>query len=1243
MPPEAPKLGDLATHEAAIEAKRRRDVAALDLRRRHDLASLGKAISAQRLAGVARLEQKCRVDIAALEAVQRLDVASMDAGFEAPRRAEVATLEARRVADLAAFEAEIEAKRVAEVAALEAKRLADLAALEAARLADLATLGAKRKLDLETLEAFIQAKRRAEVATLEAKRLADLAALEASFEATRLAEVANLELDCLAELANLEAKRIADVAGLEAARLADVAAHEASVEMARFAEVQALETRRGADLAMLEQLIEATCRAESATLETKRKADVAQLEAVRLADVAVLEATLAAQRRADLAALETRRLADLELMEESIEMERRSSMANLEANCVADHVHLVSRRMANIAALEAMRQADQAALDLRNTQPGPPSSRMPAWAAKSVRIMPALSEAARKSSKASPKLTSRWRVPIAMGLFLASWLCIASVIGILQGAKDGRDARKSHQAECRAARDVITDWGKRLAVEASTLGQMMVRERYLAAAPRVPFLVPGSLSRALQLDRLELMAEEFDQLPPTVVWYPTVKLEDREAYEAYAGNFFGLARPINITDEGTGPSQFTSFIKVRAPTRPDYNPLTDVWTVGDPAGGAAVVALVGVDAQERYRRTLPLKLQKRFLEERKLVAHPLYLAAGGYLRNFAFVVRVPLFDEDCEFDDPDCFVDGKAPPLGYVSFSLEASRWVSIFPANMRVCISTTGHVVKTVPSNDLARHASAHEPFLDLDLKCYHRHQDNSAMHYVVGVIISPFVIALLLFSLWRVEVRISRDRRDIDERRRDAARDAAAAAIVQRKDERIQYGFEMSEKTEQYLNHELKNRIFVLGQSCVDEAMVSQIDEITEVLSSKAVLMRLTRGRYKPSWDSVEPTALVDRRWQRHATANSPFQRAPTTGAAAYRTALRLDKHLINIILDNMLSNAFKYGDAARPPSLALNVEPLDDASARVRFSLEVRNWAGPEHTSLLQMGTDKLNEIAHAEGCRAHEHTAEMSAGDGFPMAAAAATALGGTLRLVLLLDGVVAKLELPDVAAVLPVAPKDEAAVVAAPVELSWLKIAMADDSASFRKTFARLAEKVTSRKPIVAGESRESIDAFPKLVVEGDVDVILLDFNFAPVHHTKTGVDLCRECRQLDAEEGNVPRLIFIVSANDSPDDAERYRAAGADGSLGKKLTAAKLRQVLEDAVLAHPRFAAHRDAAAVVAEVPALETPPADVAAAAAVRCLAAVVTPMMVVSPPDSPLFPCSSPQHSMAAANDLPKPDRL
>jgi len=137
---------------------------------------------------------------------------------------------------------------------------------------------------------------------------------------------------------------------------------------------------------------------------------------------------------------------------------------------------------------------------------------------------------------------------------------------------------------------------------------------------------------------------------------------------------------------------------------------------------------------------------------------------------------------------------------------------------------------------------------------------------------------------------------------------------------------------------------------------------------------------------------------------------------------------------------------------------------------------------------MGEEKLNEIALAEGQRAHEHVAQVSSGDGFPMAAAAAIALGGTVRLMLLNDGVLAKLELPDVVAVLPGSARGSPIVTVAPVDMSRLKVAMADDSAMSRKTFKRVAEKVTLREPVVAGETRESIDDFSKLVVESDCDV-----------------------------------------------------------------------------------------------------------------------------------------------------------
>ncbi|KAJ1454940.1 hypothetical protein M885DRAFT_617517 [Pelagophyceae sp. CCMP2097] len=814
---------------------------------------------------------------------------------------------------------------------------------------------------------------------------------------------------------------------------------------------------------------------------------------------------------------------------------------------------------------------DEAAMPIPCYTCGSPTRRERSpWPAAARRTLFPDNEKTEPEAQRGNRRPLRWRVPITLGLLLASCLCIASVIGLLQGATEDGKALEGQKHECTDVRDRVSEWGKRLSVEASTFFFLMARERDVSE-PKTPFLAPGVLTSAVRVERLVRMAKEFQEEPPIVVWHPTVRLEDRAAYEAYAGELSG-GGPVDITDM-TDASSLTPSHKTAVPAaeRETYNPLTLHWAVAESGGdelGMDAQQLVGMDAQERYRQTLPAVLAAKFFDDGRLIAHAPYLSNRETVSDFSLSVLVPYVDEAC-LNGGECFYDAQTPVLGYVSFTLRADKW--LFPENVQVTSASTGDVIKTVQSG-YQTHVQTREAFLDLDLECYHRNElGTKAKFSRVCTAISVLFIGLNLLLLWRLEVEASRGRRRTEQQIQDAA------AAEQRMDERIRYRFEMGEKTERYLNHEVKNRIFVLGQSCAEQPLQLQIDDLMEVLNSKAALMRLSTGRYKPSWCAVETNALIEIRWQRFVAANSPFDRPPATGAAKHRTGLELDVVLFNIILDNILSNAFKYGDASKPPSLGLHIEPLDGNATRVSVSLELRNWAGPEHAALLQMGEEELNVIAHAEGRRAHEHSAEVSSGDGFPMAAAAASALGGTLRLVLLPDGVVAILELPDIVAVLPGAAR-RCASPRTEVELTRLKVAMADDSATFRKTFVRLAGKVTSQEPVTAGATRESIDDFPRMIVDSDVDVVLLDFNFAPVHHTKTGVDICRECRLLDAEEGNEPRLIFIVSANDSSDDAERYRAAGADGSLGKKLTAAKLRQILEDAVRTHPRFAASRRA-----------------------------------------------------------------
>jgi hypothetical protein len=226
-------------------------------------------------------------------------------------------------------------------------------------------------------------------------------------------------------------------------------------------------------------------------------------------------------------------------------------------------------------------------------------------------------------------------------------------------------------------RDRITEWGKRQAVEASTLGSTMLRERFLSVAASTPFLVPGALSKKLQLDRLVRFAKEFDQTPPSLLWSPTVRFEDRAAYEAWAGEMYGAAGGIIITDLYGVTDDVTPpiFSVVPAPPRATYNPMSVVWTLADPGTTVTIEQSIGVDLQDYYRRTLPQALDAKFNGMRPL-AQPLYLAQGVPIANFALIVNVKVVEKTCG----DCFVDEQNPVLGIVSFYLSASRWLSIFP-----------------------------------------------------------------------------------------------------------------------------------------------------------------------------------------------------------------------------------------------------------------------------------------------------------------------------------------------------------------------------------------------------------------------------------------------------------------------------------------------------------------------------------------------------------------------------------
>jgi len=388
---------------------------------------------------------------------------------------------------------------------------------------------------------------------------------------------------------------------------------------------------------------------------------------------------------------------------------------------------------------------------------------------------------------------------------------------------------------------------------------------------------------------------------------------------------------------------------------------------------------------------------------------------------------------------------------------------------------------------------------------------------------------------------------------------------------------------KTEKYLSHELKNRAIVLVDLCLRcteshsaatplsgslraklATLSGLANELLETTIRKSVMLHLATGVYEAHFEDTDMPQLLATRLARLSESGRNVVLLPTGGAAAaYAASLLLDPLLVNIIADNLLSNAIKYGAAARPPSVAVRIEPVEDGI--VSLSLVVRNFAGPDHARLLALGDGELNLIAATEGQRAHgAHGASSSAGDGFPMAVASAVSLGGTLHLGLTPTEAVATLWLPRVRL------KKSFAVM----DIPGLTTALVEDSSLQRKMWTRRIARAftSSAPPVLAGESHDSIEAFPRACIAADVDVVFVDQHFGSVHATKVGTDLVREIRAHDRAAGVPDRLIFVVSANDAPDDLVQYRAAGASGQLSKSITIRRLHARICQMASTEPRF-----------------------------------------------------------------------
>ncbi|KAJ1459173.1 hypothetical protein M885DRAFT_511646 [Pelagophyceae sp. CCMP2097] len=230
--------------------------------------------------------------------------------------------------------------------------------------------------------------------------------------------------------------------------------------------------------------------------------------------------------------------------------------------------------------------------------------------------------------------------------------------------------------------------------------------------------------------------------------------------------------------------------------------------------------------------------------------------------------------------------------------------------------------------------------------------------------------------------------------EAQRAAAEAAAAAHEAARASERIEA-------------HDIANRLLEVESLCAGgdvpvHAVRAVIAKGLEAVDARAAAKLLDTNSYRanPSEDG-DVGALVAKRLRRYRGASRDTTDATDEdddargSAAAVGGAAVLDPLLFTLILDCLLSNAFKHGDADKTPRVH-----MDDAAAGTEVRIEVRSAAGVlRHAALVSLGDGALSKTRVVSGLSGSLATAR-----------AGAKVLGGTLCLAVAPHGVVATLAL-----------------------------------------------------------------------------------------------------------------------------------------------------------------------------------------------------------------------------------------
>lgn len=257
----------------------------------------------------------------------------------------------------------------------------------------------------------------------------------------------------------------------------------------------------------------------------------------------------------------------------------------------------------------------------------------------------------------------------------------------------------------------------------------------------------------------------------------------------------------------------------------------------------------------------------------------------------------------------------------------------------------------------------------------------------------------------------------------------------------------------------------------------------------------------------------------------------------------AVLTDQARVEQVLINYLSNALKLTPAG---TIRLVAQARPQADGRIALSLEVHDQGPGVPEDQRERIFQPFEQLAAGR--------AAGGAGLGLALCRAAAEGLGGSVG-VRPAEGAGAVFWFRFTAPRAPVETDAEAAPTApTPDAPPALRVLAAEDHPANRKLLALLFQSFGLDLALVEN-GRNAVDA-----LRADrFDLVLMDA-MMPV---MDGVEAVRLIRAEEAAEGRPRTPIHMLTANVFEDDVARYRAAGADGVLGKPIQIGALQALLE--------------------------------------------------------------------------------